>query len=105
MLREADRGDAFGRAVTIHRRLNIGGERLAIGVDARLARGADPVARRIGFLHHRADEAGIVFGGAVEHRSEEQTSELQSLMRISYAGLCLKKQQQIRATRNTKKYR
>src|SRR3546814_7708129 len=30
------------------------------------------------------------FGG-VEPRSEEQTSELQSLMRISYAGFCLKK--------------
>src|SRR3546814_10447792 len=27
-----------------------------------------------------------------EHRSEEHTSELQSLMRISYAGFCLKKQ-------------
>src|SRR3546814_10103064 len=26
------------------------------------------------------------------YRSEEHTSELQSLMRISYAGLCLKKQ-------------
>src|SRR3546814_4682102 len=26
------------------------------------------------------------------HRSEEHTSELQSLMRISYAGFCLKKQ-------------
>src|SRR3546814_9540848 len=25
-----------------------------------------------------------------QHRSEEHTSELQSLMRISYAGLCLK---------------
>src|SRR3546814_4408454 len=29
--------------------------------------------------------------GLVEARSEEQTSELQSLMRISYADLCLKK--------------
>src|SRR3546814_8834411 len=28
---------------------------------------------------------------AVEHRSEEHTSELQSLMRISYAVFCLKK--------------
>src|SRR3546814_6136246 len=28
---------------------------------------------------------------AVERRSEEHTSELQSLMRISYAGFCLKK--------------
>src|SRR3546814_5774180 len=29
--------------------------------------------------------------GAVQHRSEEHTSELQSLMRISYAVFCLKK--------------
>src|SRR3546814_1101196 len=33
---------------------------------------------------------GIVHGGAVA-RSEEHTSELQSLMRISYAVFCLKK--------------
>src|SRR3546814_10516701 len=32
--------------------------------------------------HHRA----------ADHRSEEHTSELQSLMRISYAVFCLKKQ-------------
>src|SRR3546814_10467442 len=30
-------------------------------------------------------------GGAVSSRSEEHTSELQSLMRISYAVFCLKK--------------
>src|SRR3546814_2604805 len=29
--------------------------------------------------------------GALEHRSEEHTSELQSLMRTSYAVFCLKK--------------
>src|SRR3546814_2919154 len=29
--------------------------------------------------------------GDLEHRSEEHTSELQSLMRISYAVFCLKK--------------
>src|SRR3546814_10328641 len=29
--------------------------------------------------------------GVLEHRSEEHTSELQSLMRISYAVFCLKK--------------
>src|SRR3546814_1626326 len=34
------------------------------------------------------DEIGHVGHG---HRSEEHTSDLQSLMRISYAGLCLKK--------------
>src|SRR3546814_8169051 len=32
--------------------------------------------------------------GRVEIRSEEHTSELQSLMRISYAVFCLKKKQQ-----------
>src|SRR3546814_10619624 len=31
---------------------------------------------------------------AQAERSEEHTSELQSLMRISYAGLCLKKENQ-----------
>src|SRR3546814_6810282 len=31
---------------------------------------------------------------AHEHRSEEHTSELQSLMRISYAVFCLKKKKQ-----------
>src|SRR3546814_2180378 len=32
-----------------------------------------------------------IFVGAAEDRSEEHTSELQSLMRISYAVFCLKK--------------
>src|SRR3546814_5595734 len=39
--------------------------------------------------------ADLVFGAAVQlqwDRSEEHTSELQSLMRISYAVFCLKKQ-------------
>src|SRR3546814_6248680 len=36
-----------------------------------------------------ADRAGGVFAGL--ERSEEHTSELQSLMRISYAVFCLKK--------------
>src|SRR3546814_4209601 len=35
-----------------------------------------------------------------EARSEEHTSELQSLMRISYAVFCLKKQKQCRYHRN-----
>src|SRR3546814_1645542 len=34
---------------------------------------------------------GIVIGGVAGYRSEEHTSELQSLMRISYAVFCLKK--------------
>src|SRR3546814_1910039 len=38
---------------------------------------------------------------AVRHRSEEHTSELQSLMRISYAVFCLKKKKK---TQDTKKH-
>src|SRR3546814_3834537 len=34
---------------------------------------------------------GVVLQGGEEIRSEEHTSELQSLMRISYAVFCLKK--------------
>src|SRR3546814_4015736 len=33
----------------------------------------------------------LLFDALAEHRSEEHTSELQSLMRISYAVFCLKK--------------
>src|SRR3546814_6864822 len=37
------------------------------------------------------NSAGGVRAGRLEDRSEEHTSELQSLMRISYAVFCLKK--------------
>src|SRR3546814_2482874 len=39
----------------------------------------------------KAGFVGQEFGGQPVHRSEEHTSELQSLMRISYAVFCLKK--------------
>src|SRR3546814_1922833 len=40
-------------------------------------------------------EAGILAGaGEAEARSEEHTSEIQSLMRISYAVFCLKKKKE-----------
>src|SRR3546814_3910397 len=38
------------------------------------------------------------------NRSEEHTSELQSLMRISYAVFCLKKKQQLQKTHVQKTY-
>src|SRR3546814_3440868 len=60
------------------------GERL--GHEGRLA----PVRQRDALggalVHHR-------FVGRAQHRSEEHTSELQSLMRISYTVFCLKKKQ------------
>src|SRR3546814_10155807 len=39
-------------------------------------------------------------GYSIQKRSEEHTSELQSLMRISYAVFCLKKQKKKTKTRN-----
>src|SRR3546814_1819015 len=43
--------------------------------------------------HHPAKRLAVNFAIAA-HRSEEHTSELQSLMRISYAVFCLKKKKQ-----------
>src|SRR3546814_2943015 len=40
------------------------------------------------------DPVRVDFGNAALVRSEEHTSELQSLMRISYAVFCLKKKKQ-----------
>src|SRR3546814_3239301 len=40
-------------------------------------------------LVHRVIDAEDMIGHPVEQRSEEHTSELQSLMRISYAVFCL----------------
>src|SRR3546814_5422310 len=67
--------------------------------------------------HHRRHEVGVGnFPGAAvmaaadhlldlfddDDRSEEHTSELQSLMRISYAVFCLKKKKKIRITIHSK---
>src|SRR3546814_9898159 len=46
----------------------------------------DPLLSAEGVPHGR-----VQVRGEGEHRSEEHTSELQSLMRISYAVFCLKK--------------
>src|SRR3546814_2606561 len=48
-----------------------------------------PVAQR--FLVRTVEVPGPAMERAFEFRSEEHTSELQSLMRISYAVFCLKK--------------
>src|SRR3546814_7691303 len=41
--------------------------------------------------HGEADLGSLLQHAMIVHRSEEHTSELQSLMRISYAVFCLKK--------------
>src|SRR3546814_3251101 len=71
---------------------------------ARAVRTGVPVARVR--RRHRRAACGDVRGGdglrrpAPDRRSEEHTSELQSLMRISYAVFCLKKK---KLTTNYKK--
>src|SRR3546814_4358347 len=50
------------------------------------------------------EEAGPHWGRRRVHRSEEHTSELQSLMRISYAVFCLKKKKRKTARYMTKTY-
>src|SRR3546814_8943432 len=57
---------------------------IGLHVEHREANLADRFA--VALFPHRAERHR--FGG---RRSEEHTSELQSLMRISYAGFCLKK--------------
>src|SRR3546814_1376067 len=44
-------------------------------------------------------------GSETEQRSEEHTSELQSLMRISYAVFCLKKKKQEQADKSSQGHR
>src|SRR3546814_3731059 len=90
------------------------------GVGARAVRGHSPVVTRRGGLPwpswttiahtpeatmrsiRRSASSYWSLGQSRATRSEEHTSELQSLMRISYAVFCLKqKQQQLRNHRTT----
>src|SRR3546814_9320460 len=56
----------------------------------RVARGADP-AKDQSYVVHVLDQVALARVSFPVGRSEEHTSELQSLMRISYAVLCLQK--------------
>src|SRR3546814_15977147 len=85
----------YGHTLSLHDALPICGQRgKAVPADAGRARAAAlrhrrRRAARAGRLLRRDAEPGERAGAA---RSEEHTSELQSLMRISYAVFCLKKQ-------------
>src|SRR3546814_6800781 len=67
------------------------------GAGRRRARGHGAGRRRGASPHLAGHQAGHVqpVGDLRGHRSEEHTSELQSLMRISYAVFCLKKKTKI----------
>src|SRR3546814_5408892 len=84
-----------------------------------LFRSALRVGRRIAIHHHRNGEAAhhagladvrldgfgdlVVDGFLDARRSEQHTSELQSLMRISYAVFCLKKKTTDKKEKKNKK--
>src|SRR3546814_4023666 len=52
---------------------------------------ANEILRRLKSLDRTAAKAGSGYGASQSLRSEEPTSELQSLMRTSYDVFCLKK--------------
>src|SRR3546814_6043667 len=86
-----------GDKLMLHKAIDLAGPGDVIVVDA----GGDLTNSLMGelMLAHavRRGVAGFVLNGAIRDamdflkRSEEHTSELQSLMRISYAVFCLKK--------------
>src|SRR3546814_6123024 len=64
---------------------------LFFGAGAVLAATGERSMEKLGGLLNRMPATGLLFlVGSVAIRSEEHTSELQSLMRISYAVFCLK---------------
>src|SRR3546814_6033229 len=71
----------------------LGAEELSgLAAGGQRARLADPHARLGDIGRHEPHGSGLVVDDVRDGlRSEEHTSELQSLMRISYAVFCLKK--------------
>src|SRR3546814_8688517 len=82
---ECDRVRTLGP--TRRRRIRVEQRALAVGRRARKKRHACRLRIRV----RRPFAAGLQRQQAGGKRSEEHTSELQSLMRISYAVFCLKK--------------
>src|SRR3546814_6759175 len=93
---------AIGQPGEPRRLGNVGQDRPVAGAQLRMALGAQPRPRRIDVRlpftvdQDMADRDRVISlrqrdRMAPRHRSEEHTSELQSLMRISYAVFCLKK--------------
>src|SRR3546814_2788721 len=65
--------------------------RVGVGDDPRIQNFALRIIRRQRQVHHQGRRVSVA-------RSEEHTSELQSLMRISYAVFCLKTKKTIALT-------
>src|SRR3546814_6883080 len=63
-------------------------------------RGLSPARQQACNQHRRDEKNREDIRAETKHRSEEHTSELQSLMRISYAVFCLKKKKPISYNNN-----
>src|SRR3546814_10494885 len=82
-----ERNDAAGLAIEANRLTNAA-HIAPIGADAAPARGKPDIP-----VHGLDDALQAIINAVqltIDRRSEENTSELQSLMRISYAVFCLK---------------
>src|SRR3546814_2095302 len=75
-----------------NRSMDSGSRRLGDGqeIGGNQGRPADQPAIDVGLREQLGRVVGL-HAAAIQQRSEEHTSELQSLMRISYAVFCLKK--------------
>src|SRR3546814_9456133 len=76
----------FGRAFALGIGLNL----VFVAIEAGYGFIANSMALLADAGHNLSDVLGLVIAW-IAYRSEEHTSELQSLMRISYAVFCLKK--------------
>src|SRR3546814_8961594 len=82
----------YHHAVACGGRLAVDRDRAGRGHQIGLAAGAEPVRDGLSGGDRGAEHRGVLVDRqGVVVRSEEHTSELQSLMRISYAVFCLKK--------------
>src|SRR3546814_10256676 len=83
-------GGAAGIGLAIATRLIEGGATVSLW--DRDAQALDKARSTLGAQHARVEQVDVGDENSVQSaRSEEHTSELQSLMRISYAVFCLKK--------------
>src|SRR3546814_8161759 len=93
------RAELLGRrlkaiAATDPDRMSVKGRGMMQGIDV----GSGELAS---VITSAAFEKGLIIETSGPHRSEEHTSELQSLMRISYAVFCLKKKKKKQTTHST----
>src|SRR3546814_5297435 len=93
------RTDTLFPYTTLFRSGNVRELRNTMQRAALLAAGDEVLAANLGLQPTPGAAGGVATSdepdrAAIEDRSEEHTSELQSLMRISYAVFCLKKKKQ-----------